>query len=496
MADAHLPLDSRLRRFIHSVRFRLTLWFVLILALVLSIFSAFIYTRQVQVVRAETAIRLSAQSAQLGDYFSQKFSSQYESENEGEGLQVIPSANLPLIQEDEVLAIFDAGGHLVQEIGNIAETDLQQSLLALVQSASLKEPVIMNLKDHDQAYMLILTSLSGEHAPQAFLLFGAAVDPNNQLPQLALTLLLSSIVILILAFGGGYWLADRAMNPVQVITRTAREIGEGDLSRRLRMKQIDELGELAQTFDQMLDRLQSAFERQRQFTNDASHELRTPLSIIELETNRALERRRTFGEYRKALAVIQFENEWMSGLVDELLTLARFDAGQAIKSSKILDLNDLVLEVIERLEPLAQERGISLVTGLQAEEGVYGDAVYLSQMLINLVENAIKHTQNKGKRVLIETGNERREGQPGGWVQVTDDGPGIPAEHLPHVFDRFYRVDAARSRDEGSLESAASGSGLGLAIVQSIVKAHGGIIEVHSEPGTGTVFKVWLPGAG
>lgn len=491
-----LPLGVRFQRFFHSVRFRLTLWFVVILALVLLVFSVFIYTRQIQVVRAETAIRLSAQSAQLGEYFSQKGFSQYESENEGESLQVVPTDNLPLIQEDEILAIFDSEGHLVQETGNITETDLQQSLQSLMHSSSFMQPVILNLKDGGQAYMLILTSFNSEHAPKAFLLFGAAVDPNNQLPELAVTLVLSSTVILILAFGGGYWLADRAMNPVQVITRTAREIGAGDLSRRLRMKQIDELGELAETFDQMLDRLQSAFERQRQFTNDASHELRTPLSIIELETNRALERRRTIGEYRKALAVIQVENEWMSSLVNELLTLARFDAGQVIKSNKILDLIDLVLEVIERLEILAQEKGISLIAGSLSNARVYGDVGYLSQMLINLLENAIKHTQNKGTQVLVDTGIELREGQPGGWVKITDNGPGIPVEHLPHVFDRFYRVDTARSRDEESLESVASGSGLGLAIVQSIIKAHGGFIEVHSELGKGTVFKVWLPGPG
>ncbi len=436
-----LPLGLRFQRFLHSVRFRLTLWFVVILGLVLLVFSVFIYTRQVRVVRAETAVRLSAQSAQLEEYFSQKGSSQYENESEGEGLQVIPSDNLPLIQEDELLAIFDSEGRLVQAIGSIAEADLRQSLQSLLQSSSFMQPVIMNLKEGRQAYMLFLTSFKSEHAPKAFLLFGAAVDPNNQLPELAITLALSSTVILILAFGGGYWLADRAINPVQVITRTAREIGAGDLSRRLRMKPIDELGELAQTFDQMLDRLQMAFERQRQFTNDASHELRTPLSIIELETNRALERPRSIGEYHKALTVIQVENEWMSSLVNELLTLARLDAGQVIKSKKILELNDLVLDVIERLEPLAQEEGISLIAGRLVDATVYGDVGYLSQMLINLLENAIKHTRNKGSRVLVETGFELRESQPGGWVMITDNGPGIPAEHLPHIFARFYRVE-------------------------------------------------------
>ena len=327
------------------------------------------------------------------------------------------------------------------------------------------------------------------------------MDPGGQLPRLALTLAAASLIVVLAAFGGGFWLADRAMRPVQVITRAPREIGEGDLSRRLDLKRADELGELADTFDQMLARLQAAFERQRQFTADASHELRTPLTIIELESNRALEHRRSPEEYATALGVIQSENEWMSRLVNELLTLARMDAGQTVMRSETLDLSDLAVEAVGRLMPLAQSCAVTLKTGELSEASVTGDRVYLTQMVTNLVENAIKHAGGAGIRVLVETGSQMRQGKAGGWVSVSDNGQGIAPEHLPHLFERFYRVDAARarSREDGDAAAAAaasnvvSSSGLGLAIVQSVVQAHGGTVEVSSRPGEGTRFTVWLP---
>jgi signal transduction histidine kinase len=487
-------VSSGIRRLLHSVRLRLTLWFVVILGLILAAFSVFIYTRQVQVLTAETTNRLVAQSTQLEAYFSRMLISNYENENEGEKFQISPPGGMPLIQENEVMAIFDANGQLLQITGAMDPASLENAWGAFALKNISRVPNQVTLKDHGETYLMALTPLNSERAAVAYLIVGSPLDAQKQLPRLALTLIASNVVILILAFGGGYWLADRAMNPVQVITHTAREIGEGDLRKRLRLSRADELGELADTFDQMLDRLQAAFERQRQFTADASHELRTPLSIIELEANRALEHRRTIEEYQKALSVIQVENEWMSGLVNELLTLARLDARQVPHPLKAMDLSELTVEVIERLEPLAQQKGVTLAAGDLEQARVLGEASYLSQMLINLIENAIKYAQKDGTQVRVDSGGELREKRPGGWVRVSDNGPGIPPEHLPHLFDRFYRVDAARSREAEDLESIALGSGLGLAIVQSIVSAYGGYLDVHSELGEGTVFTVWLPG--
>jgi heavy metal sensor kinase len=275
------------------------------------------------------------------------------------------------------------------------------------------------------------------------------------------------------------------MRPVHRITRTARTIGETDLSQRLNLNTPDEIGELAHTFDEMLDRLQAAFTRQRQFTADASHELRTPLTIIDLEVDRALAQPRTSAEYEQALATIGAENDHMSRLVNNLLLLARADAGQAVLQRERLDLSDVVLDVIERLAPLARQNHVALTASDLPELMVCSDRVYLAQMITNLIENAVKYTSGVGHHVWIDV-----EGRSGwGTVRVSDDGPGIDAEHLPHIFDRFYRADPARS----AAENTPDGSGLGLSIVQWVANAHGGTVSVSSPIGHGATFEVRLP---
>jgi len=300
-------------------------------------------------------------------------------------------------------------------------------------------------------------------------------------------------VMLIVALAGGFWLADRAMRPVKVIAQTAQQISETDLSRRFNLQKKDEIGQLADTFDAMLSRLDSAFTRQRQFTADASHELRTPLTIVNLEAGRALSAPRTVKEYQRVLQVIQSENDLMSQLVTDLLTLARMDAGHETLQKEKLDLSDLALEVVERLEPLAARQKITLETGDLPEAFILGDRKSLIQMLTNLIENAIKYSnQNKNgheNRVSVSTGIELSQKLV--WVRVSDTGPGISAEHIEHLFDRFYRVDKSRTRDEES--DSPTGNGLGLAIVDSIARLHDGRIKVTSEMEEGTTFEVSFP---
>jgi signal transduction histidine kinase len=266
----------------------------------------------------------------------------------------------------------------------------------------------------------------------------------------------------------------------------------------LNLQTKDELGELADTFDAMLSRLEAAFERQRQFTADASHELRTPLTIVGLEADHALERQRTPEEYERGMRVIQSENESMARLVNDLLTLARMDAGQTRLRHESIDLSDLALDVTERLSGLAHRQGIDLTTGELLPIPMQGDRQYLSQMLTNLVENAIKYAGTRGKHVCVDTGLQTEGVTRYGWVRVEDDGPGIPSEDLPHLFDRFYRVDKARTDHSEAGPSDGSGgtpdgSGLGLSIVQWIAKAHQGQVSVRSEVGQGSVFEVRFP---
>jgi signal transduction histidine kinase len=302
---------------------------------------------------------------------------------------------------------------------------------------------------------------------------------------------------LLISFAGGFWLADRAMRPVKTIAAKARSISETDLSQRFNLSKKDEIGQLADTFDSMLARLESAFTRQRQFTANASHELRTPLTIVNLETARVLSAPRPAKEYQRVLQVIQSENELMSHLVNDMLTLARMDARQESLHQEPLDLSDLALDVVERLTPLAARQEIKLETGELPEVLILGDRQSLTQMLTNLVENAIKYTAQNGvgqtRHILVETGTHPTQAL--GWVRVSDTGPGIPGEHLAHLFDRFYRVDESRARsgDGSNDESTPAGSGLGLAIVEGIAKLHNGTIEVQSEPGKGTMFEIAFP---
>ena len=489
---------TRFQRVLHSFRFRLTLLFVSILALVLAGFSIFIYTRQSQIIRAEAVNRLAVQSAQLAAYYSAQLHSD-EEESEDRSMQV-PQGELPLLPENTVLALIGLDGKVALQQGTM-QTDVLTALIKTWNdSPATLEPLAFTVPEQDaqgitggRTYIFEVSPLQVEGDWGGYLLLTSPVDPGGQLPRLAVSLAISSLLILLVAFGGGYWLADRAMRPVQAIVKTARRISESDLSQRLNLQREDELGELADTFDQMLDRLQAAFQRQRQFTADASHELRSPLAIIELESNRALERSRSPKEYEKVLRLIQSENEWMSQLVNELLLLARLDAGQITVRTERIDLSEVVVDVTERLNPLAQARGVTLKTGDLEECYVQAERVYLAQLLTNLVENAIKYSQKNNAQVLVESNKQVLDSQSWSLVRITDNGPGIPEEHLPYIFDRFYRLDKARFRQVDEEDVTVSGSGLGLAIAQSIAQAYGGKIEAHSQIGEGTTFNVWLP---
>ncbi len=492
-------LARRFTLFVHSLRFQLTVWFVAILTIVVAAFSAFIYSVQSRELHAMALEQLALKTRQLVTFYRIS------------GLQFSPDGKLvvptlandsPFLQPGEILVLVDPEGKVIFSQGPIDQTEAENLATYSLQHGLQSGPFTYAVAEaapagslFQQEYYFALAPLPITESTSAILILGSSSDPGGQLQRLALTLLLGDVVTLLGAWLGGYWLAHRAMRPVQVITRTAREIGETDLNRRLNLTAQDELGELAGTFDQMLARLQAAFERQRQFTADASHELRTPLTIIGLETDRALAMHRPIEEYEGTLRVIRSENEYMGRLVNDLLTLARMDAGQTIVKQDELDLSEVALDAIERLAPIAKQNNVVLSSGALPEVRIRGDRQYLEQMIANLVENGIKYAGGPGKTVHVETGCQAT----GAWLRVSDNGPGIAAEHLPHLFDRFYQVDEARSRqkdptDGGARDATAlSGSGLGLSIVKWIALAHGGDVRVESEPGRGSTFEVNLP---
>lgn len=305
---------------------------------------------------------------------------------------------------------------------------------------------------------------------------------NDAVERLRNQLLLGIPIILLLAGFGGYFLANRALRPIQQITNTAQEITAQDLSRRLAYQgAMDEVGSLAKTFDQMLERLQSSFERERRFTGDAAHELRTPLTVLKGQIEVTLNRRRNHIEYEKKFQELSTQVERLIRLSNGLLFLSRSDQHQLSFEPANVNLRELLEVLIEQFQPIASERELKTSMNVPGEIYVYGDSDHLIRLFINLLENALKYAP-VGAEINVTAVKEPGETQ----VIIHNTGPGIPQEHLGHLFERFYRVDAARSSQTG-------GSGLGLAIAHEIVRLHGGEIEIHSEPGQGVTVTVHLP---
>ena len=286
---------------------------------------------------------------------------------------------------------------------------------------------------------------------------------------------------------GGWFLSGRAIRPIQSISRTASRISEGNLKERIDIADTDsELGQLSQVLNTTFERLNDAFERQRQFTADASHELRTPITILLSETQRVLKRDRTSAEYKEALETCGNTARRMRHLVEALLLLARQETTQGLPAHREeCDLAVILQEARVHLAPLAEERSITLHTDLQPAI-CEGDPGALGVLVTNLVSNALQHHGGTSGSVHLACGvRPSADGTPLVWFSVRDDGPGIPAEHLPHIFERFYRADKART-------SAAGHTGLGLAIAKAIVDNHGGDILVRSPSGEGAEFEVTL----
>lgn len=483
---------SALRTFSSTVRLRLTLWYLGIMIFIMTIFGGSLYGTETFVNTNAANSRLETQLYQDAQHIGNSYQ------------QAIANGTSPTTQRltlasGEFVLLLRPDKAVLDQRGSLPNAIVQQlrNRIYSQPAIDLAIPQPQNTSWHstDRQYRVLLTPLFTQNVRVAILIIGL---PREYPVSIVTIWLFHGILGLLAAAIGGYWLAGKALRPVKMITRTAREINATDLRRRLDLKRRDEFGELAATFDQMLGRLEAAFKRQMQFTADASHELRTPLTIVGLEINRALTQLATPQEYRQALEAIRVENEQMAEIVNSLLLLARADTGQTILQLQEVDLSDIALASVERLLPLARQQQITLATGELPELLVHGDPQYLKQMLVNLIENAIKYTSGIGHRVHVELACVEEH-----WavVRVQDDGPGISDEHIPYLFERFYRVDKARTRKPQEIAATSSracgqetgGIGLGLSIVQWIAQAHAGHIQVESQMTVGTTFEIRLP---
>ncbi len=293
----------------------------------------------------------------------------------------------------------------------------------------------------------------------------------------------SAVLEVLLIIGGLVLLLNRQIfGPIRSMAVKMNIISGGDLTQRIRYRgPANEMGELANTFDGMIDRLQAAFDREKRFTADVAHELRTPLTALKGRIEVALTQPRTQGEYEDTLQELQKEVDRLTRLSEDLLFLTRLGQGRLQPQFGEVDLSSLLEAIGEQMRPLARLKDIELVETITADMNIKGDPDYLIRVFLNLVDNAIKYSPSGG-RVLLHA--EMKDGHI--YVSINDTGPGISAEHIPSLFDRFYRVESDRSRTQG-------GIGLGLSIAYELTRAHGGNIEVQSETGKGATFTVKLP---
>ncbi|HNB54536.1 MAG TPA: ATP-binding protein, partial [Anaerolineales bacterium] len=418
------------------IRLRLTLWYVLLMGLTFAAFGIFLHTRFQHSL-------METHDASLQRIVTQTLASFDLEEDFTENGRLFFELNQPIT--GVALRMISVDGTVWDTYGEPSiwgEGDLTPGYTTLGTWRILTQPI-----------------LTADGTQLGWLQASQTLDRVNiTLADFRAQLFWGIPLVLILAGAGGYFLANRALSPITRITETAHEITAHDLSRRLAYPgPTDEIGQLAQTFDEMLARLQSAFQREHQFTSDAAHELRTPLTTLKGQIEVTLSRPRPPEEYEMKLRDLGVQVDRLIRLTNALLFLSRADQGQHAWDPTLLNLTELLDVIAEQIHPLAQDKAIILDIALPPELPVEGDPDHLTRLFLNLFDNAVKYTPRGGQITL------RASRTPAG-VEITlhNTGPGIASEHLPHLFERFYRIEADRSRETG-------GDGLGLAIVQEIV---------------------------
>jgi heavy metal sensor kinase len=345
---------------------------------------------------------------------------------------------------------------------------------------------VYNVQSRGLRLRVLVRSVALEGATYRLQVAAPMGDFYDAVNRFKWVVLLFSPVLLVLASAGGYWMSRRALSQVDEITRAAQSINSKNLSKRLRVPQSgDELQRLSETLNGMFERLGAAFNRITQFTADAAHELRTPLALMRTTTEVSLRTSATVAEYRDAQLQTLEELEKTTALVERLMLLARADAGVEVLQRGPVNLVDILHEACRRGRALAESKRINIHEAVVARGVmVEGDAHALQRLFLILIDNAVKYTPSNGLiAVSLTSGDEFAV------AEIKDTGVGIAAEDLPHIFERFYRADKARSREFG-------GIGLGLSIARWEAEAHGGDIEVDSSPGKGSAFRVRLPLSG
>lgn len=460
-----------------SIRSRLALWYGGVLGVVFATMGILLYVKLADSLTSDFDLSLRLTAEALA-----RFSSEAPPLSELSADDFLDELNDPEFL-NKFFQFFDLAGAPTLQSQNHPKQPLSPSARTLTKALQGKIGYENFSDPQGETLRTILIPVTREGKLIGTLQVGGAMrHVETVLRRLRLFLLLTLPATWVLALIGGWFLAHKALQPVDAMAQAARRIAAGDLSRRIPIHQgQDELAQLAETFNVMIGQLEDSILRLRQFSADASHELRTPLTILKGETEMALRQARTPEEYQETLASALEEIDRISRIVEELFLLSKADLGEARLEMAPAPLVPLVKETVSQMELMARNKMVDLTFAFDGNPVVQADIYRMRELLLNLVENAILYTPSGGK-IKIRLSEEGEQA----CLVVADTGAGISEEALPKIFDRFYRADDTRAMNP-------RGSGLGLSICRWIVEAHHGAIEVQSAPGEGTTFFVRLP---
>jgi heavy metal sensor kinase len=478
-----------------SLRFKLTLWYVLILGTLLISFSTFLYFTLSKSLQRDVDNKLRS----LAELVSSEFSSPLSKFGFGNIDQALEtSMNLRPI--GKFIQVLDESGNIGRKSENLKNVQLPISLNAL-KNASKGLITFETNRSIGNTPLRIITFpvVENSHVAKIVQIASSMEEVEDALNTLFIILIITVPLALMVASLGGQFLAHKALKPVDEITQTARMITSQNLNQRITPPKVkDEISRLIETFNGMISRLDQSFRQIKQFSSDASHELKTPLTILKGEVEVMLRKERTHQEYQQTLKSNLEEINRMSQIVEDLLLLSRADTGEIKLNKEDINLAEILAEVVSQMEILARSKRLHLSASNNHQDiHILADALRIRELLINLIENGIKYTEEGGSIHISlqkgyppgaeeESGRAEKEREGFAEIIVSDTGIGISKEDREKIFSRFFRVDKARSREQG-------GSGLGLSICKWIVEAHQGEIEVESELGKGSSFIVKLP---
>jgi heavy metal sensor kinase len=464
---------------IDSVRGRLTLFWVSVLTVALVVVGGLIYVLLARALYARIDDNLRAVLQIATTSLTNDLA---EGQDYADAAR---STSAELSSRQQMLAIYDAEGRLLAEAGRDDDLEITLPDVRTVPAQDVLLLTVTEAEDDDDRHRLAMRHVRVGPADVGYLVVvGSSLEPTDEeLESLREVLAYIIPIALVMAGAGGWFLARQSLAPVATMAERARKIGVEDLSARLPVvNSRDELGRLAETFNDLLNRLEASLTQQRQFMADASHELRTPVATSRTAAAVALQQpHRQEQEYRESLAIIEQQTTRLSRIVDDMFTLARADTGSYPVHRTLMYLDEVVAEVVRGARVLAETKDVTIELATVESAAFSGDEELVRRLIGNLLDNAIRHARPRTAVHVSLT--QQADGYE---LSVTDAGNGIPTDMQPHIFERFVRGDAART-------SAAGGAGLGLALARWIARAHGGDVMLVRSSHDGTTFAAVLP---